>query len=38
MGLRLDLSKISSHELPHMVELSWRHSAPKRIADRHGNR
>jgi hypothetical protein len=38
LGLRLDLSKISSRELLSMVELSWRHSAPKRIAAQYGNR
>lgn len=33
LGLRLDLSKISSHQLRRMIELSWRNSAPKRVAD-----
>jgi len=33
MGLRLDLSKIASRDLRKMIELSWRHSAPKRVAD-----
>jgi len=36
MGLRLDLSKISFHELRKMIELSWLHSAPKRVADQYG--
>ncbi len=38
LGLRMELSKISSRELRNMIELSWRHSAPKRIADQFGNK
>ncbi len=38
LGIRLDLSKISSRALRSVVELSWRHSAPKRIADQYGSR
>jgi hypothetical protein len=37
MGGRLDLSEISSRELRSMIELSWRHSAPKSVADRYGD-
>ena len=37
MGIRLDLSKTSSRELRKMIELSWRHSAPKRVADQYGS-
>lgn len=37
LGLRLDLSKISSCKPRSMVQLSWLHSAPKRIAAQYGN-
>ena len=36
--LRMELSKISSCELRNMIELSWRHSVPRCIADRFGNK
>lgn len=38
MGLRVDLSKISSRGLRELIEKSWRHSAPKRIAAAYNNR
>ena len=38
MGLRVDLSKIPSRELRELIERSWRHSAPKRIADAYDKR
>lgn len=31
LGLRMELSQISSCELRNMIELSWRHSAPKSL-------
>jgi hypothetical protein len=38
LGLWLDLSRVSSRELRKMIELSWRHSAPKRIAAEFGEK
>jgi hypothetical protein len=37
MGLRVDMSKVPSHELREVIEQSWRHSAPKRIVDEYNN-
>jgi hypothetical protein len=31
MGLRVDLSKVSSGRVRELIEISWRHSAPKHI-------
>ena len=31
MGLRVDLSKVTAHQVRELIQKSWRHSAPKRI-------
>lgn len=38
MGLRVNLSKISSRKVRELIERSWRHSAPKRIASAYEKR
>lgn len=38
MGLRVDISKISSLGLHDLIEKSWRHNAPKRIVDVYNKR
>jgi hypothetical protein len=38
MGLRVDLAKLPSRRLRELVEMSWRHSAPKRIVAAYDKR
>jgi hypothetical protein len=38
MGLRVDLSKVSSRTVRELIEKSWRYSAPKRIAAAYNKR
>lgn len=34
MGVRVNISKLTSRELRELIEQSWRHSAPKSIVDK----
>ena len=38
MGLRVDISKVSSLGLNDLIEKSWRQNAPKRIVDAYNKR
>lgn len=38
MGLRVDLSKVSSRRVRELIEKSWRYSAPKRIVAAYDER
>ena len=36
LGLRVDLSRVSAARVRELIERSWRHSAPRRLAAAHG--
>ena len=38
MGLRVDLSRVTSRKVRDLIEKSWRHSAPKRIVAAYDKR
>lgn len=38
MGLRVDLSRISSGWVRELIEMSWRYSAPKHVVAEHDKR
>ena len=38
MGLRVDLSRISAGRVRELIEMSWRHSAPKDIVAAYDKR